>query len=77
MPNEHLVQVQSILSKTDTFGTDTKCPSLRDVCLIESQVKRVKEAATNLKCLFYKDVCHIEVSVKRESTVHGQNTELR
>ena len=33
---------QSTLSKTGTFGTGSKCPSLRDVHLIESN-KRSKE----------------------------------
>ena len=33
---------QSTLSKTDIFGTGTKCPSWRDVHLIESQIKGVK-----------------------------------
>ena len=28
----------------DTFGKGTKCPSLRDVHLIESQIKGVKKS---------------------------------
>ena len=38
----YLFFLQSTLSKTDTFGTGTKCPSWRDVRLIESQIKGVK-----------------------------------
>ena len=40
--------VQSILSKTDTFGTGTKCPSQRSVRLIESQIKGVKKGRDHL-----------------------------
>ena len=31
------------LSKTDTFGTGTKCPSKSDVCLNESHIRREKK----------------------------------
>ena len=34
--------------KTDTFGTGTKCPSLRDVHLIESQIKGAKKGMDQL-----------------------------
>ena len=47
--------LQSTLSKTDTFGTGTKCPSWRDVRLIESQIKGVKKGRDQLR--------FIEVSV--------------
>ena len=59
------VKIQSTLSKSDTFGAGTKCPSKRDVHLIESQIKGV-----NSRCPFYRGVRLIEVSVKRESTVN-------
>ena len=64
-------RIQSTLSKSDTFGAGTKCPSKRDVCLIESQIKGVKKGRdqTNSRCPFYRGVRLIEVSVKRESTV--------
>ena len=32
----------------DTFGKRTKCPSLRDVHLIESQIKGVKKGFTEV-----------------------------
>ena len=45
--------IQSTPSKTDTFGTGSKCPSLRDVRLIESQIKEVKrKAGTNSRSPF-------------------------
>ena len=31
------------LSKMDTFGTGTKCPSKSDVCLNESHIRREKK----------------------------------
>ena len=40
--------IQSTLSKSDTFGAGTKCPSKRDVCLIESQIKGVKKGRDQL-----------------------------
>ena len=40
--------LQSTLSKTDTFGTGTKCPSYRGVRLIESQTKGVKKGRDQL-----------------------------
>ena len=40
--------LQSTLSKTDTFGTGTKCPSYRDVRFIESQIKEVKKGRDQL-----------------------------
>ena len=55
----YLFFLQSTLSKTNTFGTGTKCPSWRDVRLIEGQIKGVKTLGVRL----------IEVSVKRESTI--------
>ena len=36
-------RIQSTLSKSDTFGAGTKCPSKRDARLIESQIKGVKK----------------------------------
>ena len=42
------LKIQSPLLKTDTFGTGTKCPSKRDDCLIESQVKTVKKGRDQL-----------------------------
>ena len=36
--------IQSALSKTDTFGTGTRCPSQRDVRLIDSQIAGAKKA---------------------------------
>ena len=36
------------LFKMDTFGTGTKCPSLRDVHLMESQIKGVKKGRDQL-----------------------------
>ena len=44
----HPCCVQSTLSKTDTFGTGTECPSERGVRLIESQVKGVKKGRDQL-----------------------------
>ena len=35
--------LQSTLSKTDTFGTSTSCPSQRDVPLIERQIEGGKK----------------------------------
>ena len=43
-----LTKVQSTPSKTDTFGTGSKCPSKRDVRLIESQIKGVKKGRDQL-----------------------------
>ena len=40
--------IQSTLSKTDAFGTSTKCPSYRAVRLIESQIKGVKKGRDQL-----------------------------
>ena len=40
--------VESTPSKTDTFGTGSKCPSSRDVRLIESQIKGVKKGRDQL-----------------------------
>ena len=45
----HKRQVQSTLSKTDTFGTGSKCPSWRGVRLIESQIKGVKKGRDQLQ----------------------------
>ena len=41
-------EIQSALSETDTFGMGTKCPSKRDVRLIEIQVKGVKKGRHQL-----------------------------
>ena len=35
--------IRSTLSKTDTFGTGTKCPSQREFRLIEHQLKEAKK----------------------------------
>ena len=34
-------RTDTVHSRTDSFGTNTKCPSQRDVRLIESQIKGV------------------------------------
>ena len=44
----NLLFLQSTPSKTDTFGTGSKCPSYRDVRLIESQIKGVKKGRDQL-----------------------------
>ena len=56
-------RIQSTLSKSDTFGAGTKCPSKRDVCLIESHKRSKERQGPTL------GVRLIEVSIKRESTV--------
>ena len=38
-----MLMIQSTPSKTDTFGTGSKCPSWGDDRLIESQIKGVKK----------------------------------
>ena len=40
---------KSTLSKTDTIGIGTKCPSLRDVRLIESLLKGAKKTRNQTK----------------------------
>ena len=46
-----LYTVDSLL--TDTFATDTQCPSQEDVCLKESQLERSKERqGPTLVCVF-------------------------
>ena len=40
---------QLILSKMDTFGAGSKCPSQRDVRLIKSQIKGVKKGRDQLQ----------------------------
>ena len=40
--------IQSTLSKTDTFGTSSKCSSQRGVRLIESQIKGVEKGRDQL-----------------------------
>ena len=55
-------EIQSALSETDTFGMGNKCPSKRDVCLIEIQVKGLKKGRDQLygsilqRCPSYKGV---------------------
>ena len=55
-------EIQSALSETDTFEMGNKCPSKRDVCLIEIQVKRLKKGRDQLygsilqRCPSYKGV---------------------
>ena len=62
--------MQSTLSKTDTVGTGSNCPSERGVRLIESlvTVKLLKNERswTNTRCPSYGGVHLKEVSVKRE-----------
>ena len=47
--------------KMDTFGAGAKCPSQRDVHLIESQIKEVKKGRDQLQvsvlqgCLSYRE----------------------
>ena len=55
--------LKSTLSKTDTFGTGTSCPSYR-----ESNRGRKERQGPTLGVV-YRGVGLIEVSVKRESTV--------
>ena len=43
-----LLKLQSPFSKSDTFRAGTKCPSKRDVRLIESQLKGVKKGKDHL-----------------------------
>ena len=45
---EPVSEIQSSLSKSVTFGAGTKCPSKRDVRLIESQIKGVKKGRDQL-----------------------------
>ena len=47
--NSVLNVLQSTPSKTDTFGTGSKCPSQRDVHLIESQIKGVRKGRDQLQ----------------------------
>ena len=44
-----LLDIQSTLSKKDTFGTGIKCPSQRGVRLIESQIKGAKKGRDQLQ----------------------------
>ena len=46
--NYSVKALQSTLSKTDTFGTGTKCPSYRDVRLIKSQIKGINKGENQL-----------------------------
>ena len=46
--NYSVKALQSTLSKTDTFGTGTKCPSYRDVRLIKSQIKGISKGRDKL-----------------------------
>ena len=56
------VKIQSTLSKADTFGTGTKCPSWRDVHLIKSQIKGISKGRDQLyvsvlqRCPSYRGV---------------------
>ena len=58
------MKLHSILSKKDTSGTCTMCPSKSYVCLIENQIKGVKKGRHRLL------VSVLQVSIKRESTVN-------
>ena len=60
--------LQSTLSKTDTFGTGTKCPSQRDVRLIESNKGNKQRQGPTLSVRFTEGSV-TEVSVKRELTL--------
>ena len=54
-----LTCIQSTLSKTDTFGTGIKCPSQRDVRLIESQIKGVKKGRDQLQVFVLQRCLHV------------------
>jgi len=47
-PDSKTNTIQSTLSKLDTFGAGTKCPSKRDGRLIESQIKGIKRGRDQL-----------------------------
>ena len=47
-PNCENLGLRTTLSKTDTFGTDTKCLSKSNVCLIESQITGEKKGRDHL-----------------------------
>lgn len=50
------LKTQSSLSKTETLVTDTKCPSRRDVRLIEpNKGSKVRQGPT-IRCQFYRGV---------------------
>ena len=64
-----LLNIQSTLSKTDTFGTGTKCPSYKE------SNKGIKERQGPTLSVRFTEVSvkresTVEVSVKRESTVY-------
>ena len=42
------LNIQSTFSRTDTFGTGTKCPSERGVRLIKSQIKGTSKGRDQL-----------------------------
>ena len=44
----HEINIQSTFSRTDTFGTGTKCPSERGVRLIKSQIKGTSKGRDQL-----------------------------
>ena len=63
--------IQLTLSKTDTSGTGTKCPSQRDVRLIKSQIKGISKGRDQLyRCSFYIGV------FSQALTAEGSETSL-
>ena len=75
--NYSVKALQSTLSKTDTFGTGTKCPSQRDVRLIKSQIKGISKGRDQLqvfvlqRCPSYRGVRRLYLqflSIKKKDT---------
>ena len=62
--------IQSTLSKTDTFGTGTNCPSQIDVRLIKSQIKGVKKGRDQLQVSVLKKVSVLQRCPLRESRLY-------
>ena len=59
--------------ETDTFGPSFKCPSWRDVRLVESQIKGIKKTGTISRCPsresgLYNVFCSIFVKTVDETT---------
>ena len=67
--------LQSTLSKTDAFGTNSKCRLKSDVRVIQSKINGVKKGRDKKsRCPFYRRILLTEVSVKREWTVPLKST---
>ena len=73
--NYSVKALQSTLSKTDTFGTGTKCPSQRDVCLIKSQIKGISKSRDQLqvfvlqRCPLRESRLYLQfLSIKKKNT---------